>query len=461
MKKLSLELPLDIAYSFVDETTIGIKSSVMSLCSDIDRYLRIKFGIYLSDEITSYEIERIKDLYPFLSNLDLEQFNRLLTIFRNIRNINAHLHFCKPVYIDDDIVEKLTYFVQPDYAISKDKKLTLYGEAYILFFLSQKYNLFPFITTFFSKRYFVEIRNMTGKEKSNFHIATQHLFQNLCGVGKPIFPEVKNKMEYQYMNDIFRRNTTRLIYSLEKCCSNTKKGFDSTMSISKLLNNTGVFDHNNEVYELIIFLRNCWLHGCMLDEEVDFNGIKIKLSYKFIFESFSKIKKCLTSQWANFNLVIDELNNFAISSINFYVLRVVEVAYKILDNRLLTVDKVESRIENINKALARVERADKEFFELAGDLLEPDDLNFYIGQSKFLDSKERITNCYRLKIIKFHSDNGFDIGDFHTDNTELALAVVDLDEEYANMINGKHLEEYGLTNEVKYGNRISIYNAVM
>lgn len=461
MKKLSLEMPLDVAYSVIDETTIGVKPSVIALCSDIDRYFKLGLDLNISEQINEYEYNRVKREYPYLANLSLEQLNRLLIVFKSIRYINAHLHLRKPVFIDDDIIEYLTYILKPDYSISHNNKLTVYGEAYILYFLSRKYNIFPFVTSFYKHQYFEEIAVLKGKEKSDFQVNTQHVVQELCGVGKPIYPNNVDRFNYQFMNDLFKKYMTRIIYSIEKCCAKTKKSFDNTWSMSKILNNTSAFDYEDEVYNLIISLRNCWLHGVCLNEQIEIDGKIEELNYQFIFSSFTKIKRCLMKHEEEFRLVIEELNDFAISCFNFYVLRLIEVSYKVLDNRLLTEDKIDSRVENLNVAFKRFNKAKLDYYELAGELIEPDDIVFKVGASKFVDNFPRKTKCYKLNIIKFHSEDGFDIGEYHTDNKELVLATINLDGDYLNEINGRYLSEYSLENEIIFGNRISVYDAIL
>ena len=461
MKKLSLEMPLDVAYLVIDETTIGVKSSVIALCSDIDRYFRLKLNLNISNQIDEFEYIRVRKEYPYLANMSLEQFNRLLIVFKSIRDINAHLHLRKPIFIDDDIIEYLTYILKPDYSISHNNKLTVYGEAYILYFLSRKYNIFPFVISFYKHQYFEEIAALNGKEKSEYQVNTQHVVQELCGVGKPIYPNNVDRFNYQFMNDLFKKYMTRIIYSIEKCCSKTKKSFDNTWSMAKILNNTSAFDNEDEVFNLIISLRNCWLHGVFLNEQIEIDGKLEELSYKFIFESFTKIKRCLMNYEEEFRLVIDELNDFAISCFNFYVLRLIEVSYKVLDNRLLTEDKIDSRVDNLNVAFERFDKAKLDYYELAGELIEADDIVFKVGASKFADNFPRKTKCYKLNIIKFHSEDGFDVGEYHTDNKELVVASINLDGDYMNEINGRYLSEYSLENETKFGNRISVYDAIM
>ena len=460
MRKLKLEMTIDSGYAVVDKCIINVKACIVNLCADIDRYFRLKFHLHISDEKIEFNY-LIKNEYPYLSNMSNEQFEKLLIIFKDIRDINAHPHLCRSVFIDDDIKDYLTYILEPDYPIEQNNKLTLYGQAYVLFFLSHKYNLFPFITSYFCFDNFVNFATFRGKELNDYQIRTQHVVQEICGIGKSIYTANIEKIEYIYTNDLFRKYLTKIIFGIEIICSNTKKSFNYTWSIAKILRNTGTFDYDEDVLDLIIDLRNCWLHGCNMYDNAIINNKSIILDYGFVFKSFNKIKRCLEKRHNNFISVINDLNDFATSCFSYYVLRLIEVSYKVLDNRLLTEEKIDSRIKNLINSFNRFDNVEKDYFELAGELIEPDDLLFYVNGGKFSDKLPRVTQCYRLRIIKMKSEDGFDIGNYHTNEKELVFAVISINEKYSNKINGKYLSEYTLINEEKYGNRISVFDAVI
>lgn len=456
MSKISLNDSLCSAYSVVNDTVIGIKSSVMNVCSDIDRYFRLMFNLNVTDSLFDYEFDKVKRIFPRLSDMSIWQFNRLLEVFNNIRNVNAHLYLCKSIQIDEDIEEYLSNIVEPTYPISVNGELTTYGQAYILCFLSQKYILWPFFTSYFKCSNFGEICNLGGKGMSDFQVAEQHKIQNYCGIGKPIYPDNKKSMDWQFMNDLFKKHMTKIVFQFEKEAINAEQPTEYSWSLLEGLKKSNMFSKNKEVLHLIVFLRNCWFHGNNLNDEIIYNRTNQKFDYNFVFNSFYKIKNCLLKT-KSFKSVLKELNNFASSSINFYCLRLVEVSYKILDNRLLTEDKLDSRFDNIETAYTRFLNTDKDFYKLSCKLVEPDDLLFSISASKFLDNVPRKTKCRDLKIININSKNGFDIGGFHTDKTNITLASIALNKDFQNKINGHYLDEYILINEEKYGNRISTF----
>ena len=216
MSRISLKDSLFCAYSVINDNVLGIKSSVINLCSDIDRYFTLGLGINISKVFDADDFNKIIELFPALSNMSIDQLNRLMKLVLTIRNISAHLHLCLSLTIDKDIEEYLTSIVEPTYPISANKELTTYGQAYVLCFVSQKYNIWPFFTSYFKCGNFDEICTMGGKGMADFQVAEQHKMQNYCGVGKPIYPDGKKLMDWQFMNDLFKEHMTKIVFQLEK-----------------------------------------------------------------------------------------------------------------------------------------------------------------------------------------------------------------------------------------------------
>ena len=458
MKKVSLNETLNCTYRVIDKEVISIKSSVISICSDIDRYFRLKFNFNISnDELDIDKYFEIINEFPSLKGLLLSQFRHLLMVFTNIRDLSAHLHLCRDVEIHDDLKNYLIKIIKPKYDISINGKLTAYGQAFILSFLSQKYNLWNFYTTYFKRTHFIEMYNMSGKEVSSFQTNEQHLMQKYCGIGKPINTTSCSNIEYQYLNNLLKKHMTDIIFNLEKECSNTRKSKNKAKSLSRYLNSSYEFDLDDESYKLSIILRNSWFHGVMLDECMNCNNENSLLSFEFVMNSLIKIKSTLKRNESKFYNSIVSINEFANAILNFYVLRLVELSYKILDSRLLTEDKVESRIKQLSNAYNRLIDTDTSYLHLAGRLIDPEYMEYRVAGAKFLDNLTRTTICENLKIIKLHSYNGFEIGDFKTEKQDLFIVLVDLDLKYQNKINGINLNDYTLDTENKLGSKISVF----
>ena len=95
-------------------------------------------------------------------------------------------------------------------------------------------------------------------------------------------------------------------------------------------------------------------------------------------------------------------------------------------------------------------------FEMFSNLLNSNEILWSVSQSKFLDKITRKFKCRKLKIIKLHSDSGFDIGDFHTEKTDIILANVEIYYTFKNLINGLDLNKIKSTTLRECSTLISI-----
>lgn len=457
MKKISLNDTLGLAYKVVEPEVISIKSSVMSICSDIDRYFQLRFNLNISQVIlneTDY-LYLIK-LYPQLSGLSIENFVKLLEIFSEIREINAHLFICRDVAIDAELNKYLDDIVEHKYLISKNGKITMYGQAYILSLIAQKYNLWPFYTSYFTKDQFLEFYKTPGVVISKIQTEEQHKMQNYCGLGKPINNANITNHELIYLNNTLKLNLTNIVFNLEKECIHTKKTNTNFISFSQVLNCSYIFDSSYEEMRLMVFLRNCWFHGVMLEENANFDDVPQVFSFNFIVESLIKIKKTLSKNYIMFGKTICSIEQLGKDILNYYALRMVELSYKILDSRLLTTEKVDSRIEAIKKSFdCFIQSSDR--YNLTRLLIDNDEIEFTVKNAKFTDKVLRTTILKDLQIVKLHSNNGFQIGEFYTTNSDLCLVLIDLEERYQNKINDKYLYEYINESSIKCYENIVIY----
>ena len=457
MKKISLNDTLGLAYKVVEPEVISIKSSVMSICSDIDRFFQLRFHLNISQAILNEdEYLYLIKLYPQLSGLSIENFVKLLEIISEIRDINAHLFICRDVAIDAELNKYLDDIVEHTYLISKNGKITMYGQAYILSLIAQKYNLFPFYRSYFTKEHFLEFYKTPGVVMSKIQISEQHKMQNYCGLGKPINNSNITNQELIYLNDILKSNLTNIVFNLEKECLCSKKTNSNFISFNQVLNCSYIFDSSSEEMRLMVFLRNCWFHGVMLEENANFDDVSQVLSFNFIIESLIKIKKTLSENYIMFKKTICSIEQLGKGIINYYALRMVELSYKILDSRLLTRDKVESRIEAIKKSFdCFIQSSDR--YNLTRLLIDNNEIEFTVRREKFTDKVLRTTILKDLKIVKLHSSNGFKIGEFYTTNLDLFFVLIDLEDRYQNKINDKYLCEYVNENFIKYGDNIVVY----
>ncbi len=453
MNKISLNLTLDKAY-LTSSYLVELKSAFLGLCTDIDRYFKVLFDINLNEKIKENKFEEIKIIFPRFKSLNLEQFNRFTTLFINIRVINAHLYLSKPIFLDDDLKEFIKSNIETPYEIEYKNKLTVYGSVIVLSLLSQKYMIWPFVTSLFRKKIFYEVDK--DDKTTTFEVNQQKILNDICGIGKPLTQYAKriNDSDCNYINETLKRHLTLIFFDLEKCLGDDVISSNDTDSLGYMLKKNSSFDEYT--ISKINNLRNCWFHGYFIGDIAESNGFEINFTLKFVLETLKELKKCAIKDKNKFQIIIDDIDNFGKSFIYFYVLRMIEISYKILDKRLLNENKLESRFDNMNKAFKRFNQCDTKLFELFIDLLKQDEIKWFVSRQKFLDKHERMFNSKNLKIIKLHSNNGFKIGEFKTKRKNIVLANVKIEKEFKNLINDIDVEDMLGTVEKDWSRFITI-----
>lgn len=455
MKKAFLNQNMDQVFRQTSEEIIEMKSALMGLCTDIERYFRIAFDVDLNEEITQQEFEKVLRCFPLLKSINLEQYNRLVLLFINIRGISAHLFLTKPLHLDNDLKEFIKKEVHPRYFIENDGLLTIYGCAIILSLFAQKYMIWSFCTCFFRHEYFFDIGRSDAM--SAFQIEQQKILNGACGTGKPIVESKISdvKADQLFLNDTLKRCLTRVFFDLENTLSETKKCCGKVPSIASILKRSPAF--NEDLISEIVELRNCWFHGCFIGDRIYSKTDHTKFTLKYAINILKKILKTTECDKNYFFKVINDIYYLGQGFFNHYVLRLIEVSYKILDKRLLTEDKLESRLDNAETAYAHFLEIDSEIYELFADLITYDNLRWKVGASKFLDKMPRGFDTNELKIAKIHSYSGFQIGDYKTSRMDIVLVILDgLNKNFENLINGKSIESLKYDTVKEYSKFIKV-----
>ena len=459
MKKFNLNDPVSKCYDKVDENTVELKGGFMGICTEIDRYFRLTLNIDLNKPVIFYHTDSFDEIFPNLIEMTQLQLEELRNIYCEIRNINAHLFLSKPIFITSELVCYFSKLSKPQYNISYNNELTIYGMFYILSFLGQKYQLWPFLTETFQCKFFLDIQK---KEYNTKLIETQHFLQKNCGLGKPIFFNDKsNKIEIQFFNDTCKRYMTKIFFALEKHI--LKWIFSSKKKIPSfrvLLEKNQPFANNKELINNLIILRNCWFHGNLLFDTVLIKKDTFIFSLEYVVSTFYKLKTLLKDD-EQYDYIIKLIENFGEKLIHFYCLRIVEISYKILDNRLLTEDKINSRIKDLNSAVSRLEQISPKYFEAAISLMSKNEISYKISASKFTDIFPRCTKTNILEIVKIKSENPISIGNFQSDYKEISLALVDIDSEFCNKINNLLIFDIERKPQKFYSSKICIMNACL
>ena len=233
--------------SCTEQNLIVIKSAFLSLCAAIERYFKSYFNISLNKKFSNSDLQNIFEIFPKLSQLSVEQFNRFILVFINIRNICAHLYVAKPIYLDTDLKDFMLNYGNNLYPLEMNGRITIYGAVVFLSFLSQKYMIWPFCTSFFKITIFNEI-GINGSEMSSFQINMQKVLNQNCGIGKTLIGEQNiyqiSKADLQFLNDTLKRSLTSIFFDLERCFSVRKYRYPKDNSFTYKLRTSGNFNES-------------------------------------------------------------------------------------------------------------------------------------------------------------------------------------------------------------------------
>ena len=458
---LTLTRTVEKCYRSITVPLINVKSAFISVCADIDRYLRLSILMDVNDALDEKAISKLKKLYPRLQGLNFDQWNRLIKVFLAIRNENAHLYQNKPIFIDEDILSYLRSLVKPEMnAISKGNELTVYGCYYVLAFLCQKFQFAPFASSLLKGYNF---NDMSTKQFRSFLRDSQRNLQQYCGVGKPIGGNSNLKMmDLVYINNALKKELTSVFLGLEAEVTNQNYSNLFAPSFRTVLSNILVISKNIDLFNRLIELRNIWFHGHYLGDEVILgDGRKVTFDFYKTMDTLSLLRDALID-YEQYDAVTVQIETFGMALLDLKALKLVEMSYKLLDSRLCNAEHLEDRINRLERAYASIEFTEDRFFKAVSSLLGIGPIDWNVHGSRFSggDCLHRNTLTDELKVILLYSKTGFDIGSFHSDVHTLPLVDVSLLDEYALPINGKKLKDYSLRLKRDICSRIKVYEAI-
>lgn len=451
MSKLKIDQALSNQYHRTRHLVVEIKKYVTGLCGNIERFFRLKFGLDLRRQITEEEMAKVVEVYPYLKDMTLDQFNRLILVFTCIRDVNAHMSSCKPVFLDDDLLEYCTRYIEPLYVVKIRKEITVYGQIYILCFLADDGMLHPFFDTVFaSKTLAIPIEDTNGYVEYIHAFCKHHILSERDLFEMPIHP-VQNLSgsDIVNINNLCFRKLSNVLFELESELDHSKPTSERrTFNIKFLTKRSPLFAEHPDTIHKIVTLRNLWCHGFWLGDEYETEEGTIIYQLETILETLKEIKDCIKDELPKTKEAIDD---FAEALFGTFISRPIELTYKILDIDLFDPEKLEQRMDKLSSNIERLKRLEPSIYE---SLLElQDDGKFSIAnvKHKFKDGRKREWLSDKLVVYIIHSPSGIIVENTCTSQTELCLMDVDIPDNKQVMINGGKLSNFPVTRREQYG----------
>ena len=336
--------------------------------------------------------------------------------------------------------------------------------SYILSFISQKYQTWPFITAYFNRSFI----GYKGDELSKKQVEINHHFQTFSGTASPIYSESHPipKAELIYLNDLIKRTLTKIFFKLECLFSIGKKTREDDNRSFKQILEYGKSGFSNNLINRLIAIRNFWFHGTMIYDKIVDDYIR-EFNLKTISEVLFELIEESKADIARYKYIINEIRNMGSQLYDFCGLRLVELSYKLLDYSLFEEEKIEKRITNSIKAFNRIIRTNEYgLLEIAYNL-NPKPHKYTVAAAKFIDKFPRSIKTSSLKIYKINSKSGLKINDFFTTQNDVYICLL-VDESsttnYKNLESNKICDRDILDLEVAYDSKISeiyeVYNVI-
>lgn len=446
--KLTTEMKVSEAFRLAIPSVIATKSAFISLCAEIDRDFRVDCDILISQKCTNEKYEIIQNKAPLLKKMPYELFEEYMRFYREVRSITAHLYARNNIKISDNLIKYFTSIVKPQHSIALDNEVTIYGMAYLLTFISKRHYAWMFFTHLFKISYFSDVKSPDSVEMYKY-------LSDYVMPGK-IHSENENLQEgdVNSLNSLILRNITSIAFEIEKAAlDNDLKSRGQASTFTNEINRLQEVNQQD-----IRTLRNAFFHGYYL-----FDRFKPPYESEIVitFDYIINILKTLKNNIANiekYKYLAKSIEYFGMDLLNYFYAHMLEISYKILDKRLLTADKVESRPIGTISTFSRVKYYSDLYLPYTCELL-PNEVSISLQRNKFTHVDERITTSDNFKIIVFENEKGFDIGQFHTNVTKMYLSPVDLPKKFENKINNQYIKDIKINKIKDFCRLISLYSA--
>ena len=446
----SFNLRISKAFDDPNLETRLLKSALIGLCSDCDRQFRLALGIDIYREIDEDDFTNIKRFFPNFRSLTLEQFNQLLYTFIAIRDVSAHLYLKKAIFIDQFVIDLICNIIEPKYELSHGKEITIFGAICVVLLFSQTYELWTFVNTAIRNTIFQEVpKNMIAECQRDFQSSVRKLAGNLrpCRPHESSFVSSDNITVFV---EEVKKASTALIFDLERHSMEWPSSLKRVPKTVTYLKRYECLKNKPELIKRIVEFRNNWVHGFRLfDYMYDSEGNEQLFDFEYLFTLLKDIKDAFANSPAK--TILNDINEFGKNMIDFYLLRLLEVSFKIIVKRVFDIEKIEDRVSASLKAFNRAMRTPAWFYEDAMALLKSGKKEWYLKGSKFLDFINRSFSSNKINVFELTSKNGFDIGDTHVDSNVLVIADMHCPLEYQLKINGKYFNEYITESPETYG----------
>lgn len=450
--KLSLSMGVFKGYRLIGNPLIRIKSCFISWCSDIDRYLfhTIHMDVRdllsvptihkdVRDQLSAESIAKLSTVLPIIGKLDESEVRELFSLFAAIRTNAAHIACNQKLYLNKGLKDKMLSMCQPLFDITcKGKKLTMFGQYYVLSFLSQAYQVHAIVHRLFRFDNFFDVDR---KNLVQFHAKLQAQARKCCGKSNETYSQYDDdvKQKQMYLTQVVRPAVEKIFLTLEAECEPNRTASSYSPKFSKLSRSFKDELGDKELFRRVSWLRNQWFHRvCLGDAVGGYKGHPPIMEIEVV-EEFLRDLKIALKRLGHYEETLASIAELGKSLLHFALSRWVELTYKLLETNLFLDSKFHDRVAKVNAAYQSAHEQGDAFYTLALDLASRN-VGWKFQRDCFVDRKPRSIKVGNVRFLHLRCDHGFDIHGLHTDAQDLYLADGG-NYELRETINGFSLEE--------------------
>lgn len=470
------EIPTSRFYCRRNLECLNVKSAFMLAFSFIERKLKVRCNMNMSDEISESSYIKIQEAFHNIKQYSYNETVQYFELLSRLRNINAHFFRCDPIFCDnryDFIFNNLDKNIKIPYKFIVDNKLTFYGMIVVISILLDKGFINRFVQRLLNNskmfRCYLELDNTNNAALINHYktliLLTKNDIYDKQDHNSTSSLKIDN-VTFGYLNEVLNDTLTKLIFEFEFLLSKKYDYYENhkPYGLKDLLQKEKSFINHNEEINDLVMLRNIWLHGYWIYDSFECNGKKQILTLEIVLNVLKKWKILLTSLDNNeYTRILKAIDDFGIALIKFKYCRLIEISLKICVLDLYKSEKIISRTKGANNAFELINNPSDLTnihidlaFELIGNKKQ-----LYIHKDKFSDSNARMIEINQINIFHFKSSKEILINNDNTSSTEIALYEMPAFIKQLSSINGKSLHEYKASSIYKLNNLVNIYEITL
>lgn len=325
--------------------------------SKIEALFKNNLGFCITCKEPKFDESMFAEVYPYAGNRfrknEIVQIVKALGLLRLKCSHYASSFDTDTIALPESITIRFPRYT--DNKITLNGELTAYGAFELCSMFLKNFDFHSFVDCFFKiPGFFVKSINGSFLDNKNI-IKKKHLNSLMITKNKSFLRETNLTIEDTYL--------------LEYCV--IQKGIEFFLNFEKLIRNytktttycsfsclLSADYHFDAIHDRVCALRNMIFHGYKFEEITTKNNIEYKLTFRFVCNVYKEIYQ-VCNRYKDTSMVYRQIADLIDIVFNAFVankyLSTMETTEKIVNKRFYNKDKIEERLNRLERLLARIE----------------------------------------------------------------------------------------------------------